>query len=324
MNTDKLIPISYVKKITPMVVDDVIWMDYRKSTVVLEEQWQVNMANSDGDIRNFVVSFADRPNTGGKPDCASLMIDVEFNYGRKDKHKGADCFVWSKRADPAIALWKPNHAAMLKQYQAEQLGSNKDQSHHIALQIEALGEPGSPVEFIEELAENTSETHDVSVGDNGVRFSLTNVDNGEIQYIGQKELIGTFDVSLSVKEGDAVHIDDDGDKVGVAQSANPKWNNGDECRSKCDGDYIDGVVVGLFPGYNRTYVIYNKQKAGPSPFFICNTGNLKPIDTRTDEQKRVDNMNQFLESMIVGKGKVSTENIAAAMFDMYNITKKVK
>lgn len=67
MNTDKLIPISYIKNITPLVVGDVIWMDYRKSTVVLEEQWQVNMANSDGDERNFVVSFADRPNTGKQP-----------------------------------------------------------------------------------------------------------------------------------------------------------------------------------------------------------------------------------------------------------------
>lgn len=66
------------------------------------------------------------------------------------------------------------------------------------------------------------------------------------------------------------------------------WTNGDECLSKCDGNYIDGVVVGMFPGYKRTYVIYSQQKKGDSPFFICNLENIKPIDTRTDEEKLLD------------------------------------
>jgi len=222
---DFLIPISYVKKFTPLVVGDG-WANSRQTGTVKNHDVDFfNSCKSDG---LFITSFADRPNTGSQPVGDDVVVDRVLDSD--DDHEansqtckagGEWCNDWSIADDNcSIKTWKPNHAAMLKQYQAEQQSEHAVQSHHIALQIEVLGPVGSPVEIVEseteyllngganqhrlsesiaQIAENTSETHDVSVSDNGVKFSpkpskeLIDLLHKEVSFDGIDELVKPID-----------------------------------------------------------------------------------------------------------------------------------
>jgi hypothetical protein len=139
MNTANLIPISYVKKITPLVVGDLLVSDHLGELVGSQDE-SIEMWNSNrSDDLWCLVSFADRPNTGTQPvDIGDLLVDVEYYYSHKDfgtKTLTVDELVWGSVT--TYKSWKPNHAAMLKQWQAEQATV---QAHHIALQVEELGD----------------------------------------------------------------------------------------------------------------------------------------------------------------------------------------
>jgi hypothetical protein len=133
MNTDKLIPISYVKKFTPLAVGDVVYgHNYgdTSSEYTLDVDG-VKSTNESIEYDNyFVVSFADRPNTGKQPVGDDVAVDV---YYKNEWHTdSAQSYIWSYDGNPAdITKWKPNHSAMLKQYQAEQaLNNSKVQNMH--------------------------------------------------------------------------------------------------------------------------------------------------------------------------------------------------
>jgi hypothetical protein len=116
MNIKNLIPISYVKKITPLIVGD----EYYDSTldrVRKVDGWFLTEPDID-DNRFFVVSFADRPNTGKQPVGDDVVVDVSWpNNGSE----GAEYHDWSLGNKANVEeTWKPNHASMLKQWQAEQ------------------------------------------------------------------------------------------------------------------------------------------------------------------------------------------------------------
>jgi hypothetical protein len=119
MDTSKLIPISYVKKITPLAVGDKVIhaSDTMVSTIFDIETWNEDK-NDDG---WFVVSFADRLNEGAQPVDGDVIVDICNRHGSIHTDD-ADTINWDNSTRVIdIKSWKPNHAAMLKQWQAEQL-----------------------------------------------------------------------------------------------------------------------------------------------------------------------------------------------------------
>lgn len=142
MNTKEMLPISHVKKFTPLVVGDVVMSDNREHVITggsesLLATW--NSEISDKDWR--LVSFAGRPNTGIQPVGDDIMVDV--SWSDPDDPMKAQNRNW--HISETNETWKPNHAAMLKQYQAEQ--AKADRSKLAQSEIDALSEAllGSPV-----------------------------------------------------------------------------------------------------------------------------------------------------------------------------------
>jgi hypothetical protein len=121
MNTEKVIPISYVKKFTKLAVGDVLVNINNDSELTLNVN-NIHEANLSWPDRNYsVVSFADRPNTtGAQPIKSSVAVDISF-HGAVHFNRRPSEWLWFTGA--GISSWKPNHAAMLKQYQSEQ-GAN--------------------------------------------------------------------------------------------------------------------------------------------------------------------------------------------------------
>ena len=68
-----------------------------------------------------LTSFADRPNTGEQPVGDDVVVDFTRMDNKVITQCAGDCR-WRLYAELVtdIKSWKPNHAAMLKQYQAEQ------------------------------------------------------------------------------------------------------------------------------------------------------------------------------------------------------------
>jgi len=120
MNTDKMIPISYVKKITPLVVGDVIYVDSRNEEVTITSEL-LTWYNEDltRDHKFFVASFADRPNAGARPVVRGVDVDATSEAG--DSIAVVTSWALGLKNGRSVKSWRPNHQAMLEQYQAERL-----------------------------------------------------------------------------------------------------------------------------------------------------------------------------------------------------------
>lgn len=154
---DFLIPIDYVKKFTTLVVGDK-WATDTQSGVIDESD--VDLFN--GQNRNeslCITSFADRPNTGKQPVGGDVVVDV---YYKSKWHTGSACFyVWSFDDNAAdITKWKPNHSALLKQYQAEQalkevVVHNKQEvtgdTSHLSIDLETEKPEITPTDALKKL-----------------------------------------------------------------------------------------------------------------------------------------------------------------------------
>lgn len=122
MSTDKLIPISYVKKFTPLIVGDVLYNSEAGLEYTINgNDGQLENCNDDNRFndRMLIVSFADRPNTGKQPVGDDVMIDADFDYLCENIPASSVSWEDSGGTVGVGETWKPNHAAMLKQYQAE-------------------------------------------------------------------------------------------------------------------------------------------------------------------------------------------------------------
>ncbi len=123
MNTDNLIPIDFSRKITPSVDGDLIWDDKKKVefTVSGYDSLSIREASSSELTHLYVISFADRPNTGKQPVGDDVVIDFICDNG-EGQHLVASKIEWKLGDSHGFSpkSWKPNHAAMLKQWQAEQ------------------------------------------------------------------------------------------------------------------------------------------------------------------------------------------------------------
>jgi hypothetical protein len=122
MNKENLIPISYVKKFTPLAVGDELYNDFTKSS------WKIaaNNCKAFNSIDNsylYLVSFADRPNTGKQPVDDDVILSGKFKIGSFTDIQ-ANYFNWNLKSQDAILSWKPSYDYMLEQYQSEQ-GANE-------------------------------------------------------------------------------------------------------------------------------------------------------------------------------------------------------
>ena len=120
---DFMIPIDFSRNITPFVIGDV--MDHTVAgRFTLEDNNQVKNLNN-GNLNDddyFIVSFADRPNTGTQPVGDDVVVDVSWDDGLEDTlNCNARDVQFHIDNHSNVESWKPNHAALLKQYQAEQL-----------------------------------------------------------------------------------------------------------------------------------------------------------------------------------------------------------
>lgn len=119
MNTDKLVPIDFSRKITPPVIGDKFYNSKLKTTFIIDgEDGQIETlkyVHKSFDTSHFyVISYADRPNTGKQPVDDDVVVDGNYGDGEIDTDV-ANCYNWP---NSSMSSWKLNHAAMVERYQA--------------------------------------------------------------------------------------------------------------------------------------------------------------------------------------------------------------
>jgi hypothetical protein len=135
MSTEKMIPIDYANSITPIVIGDGYYNSGQKFNKIVDQSILDRINNASGESLSndhlFITSFTDRPNTGTQPVGDDVVVDMQ-----NDVDPFPAYFVlWAQRKDE---MWKPNHAAMLKQHQAKQ-GVHIDDGGDLAVGSEKVG-----------------------------------------------------------------------------------------------------------------------------------------------------------------------------------------
>jgi len=135
MNTDKLVPLDFSRNITPFVLDDKLFNTRTGNPFIIDCPLQLaafnTFDNTDEGVY-FVVSYADRPNTGKQPVADDVVVDVCFD----NEHTGmAGAIEWSEddEASTSHETWKLNHAAMVERYQASLADKEDKRMNNIAL-----------------------------------------------------------------------------------------------------------------------------------------------------------------------------------------------
>lgn len=137
---NNMIHIDFSRNITPFVMGDKLYNAEAKRHFVIDDKDQLaafNNHNEKDKDKYFVVSFAERPNTGKQPVGDDIMVNIknEPTAYRAD----SPLIVWE--SPEFDASWKPNHSAMLKQWQAGQLekGVHIDTDGDLAVGSEKVG-----------------------------------------------------------------------------------------------------------------------------------------------------------------------------------------
>ncbi len=137
MNTDKLVPLDFSRNITPVAMKDLFWNSHDNVEVLVTALDQVNNFNckSDSDKYFYVISYADRPNTGKQPVADDVVVNVIFPSGKPLSECGvAEEFVFGLDAgDDLIKAWKLDHCAMVERYQASLADKEDKRMNNIAL-----------------------------------------------------------------------------------------------------------------------------------------------------------------------------------------------
>jgi hypothetical protein len=122
MNIDKLVPIDFSRKFALVAKDDLLWDDNAKIAFsVFDESVYNSLIKREG---FYVISYADRPNTGKQPVSDDVRVDANlddalFDDALYDNVNAAEV-AWSEGDEEAASreTWKPNHDAMVARYQA--------------------------------------------------------------------------------------------------------------------------------------------------------------------------------------------------------------
>ena len=129
MNTDKLVPIDFSRKITPFIKEDEVYNTKTGITQFIDDLDVHDFNEADPvDSEYFVVSYADRPNTGKHPVADDVMIDIKCGNGTYDTGD-ASLYYWLVIGPLS---WRPNHAAMVERYQAPLADKEDERMNNIA------------------------------------------------------------------------------------------------------------------------------------------------------------------------------------------------
>jgi len=146
MSKEQGIPISFVKKFTPLSVGDVLSCEDGGYSFTLNNKAHAAIYNKDDELsdKEFkLLSFASRPNIGTQPVRDDIEVTCVGNNGTEFTDR-AQKIPWlstpeksSNGAYYALMKWKPNRAAMLAKFKSEQganmntftLENTKDATH---------------------------------------------------------------------------------------------------------------------------------------------------------------------------------------------------
>ena len=123
MNTEQMIQIDFSRNITPFVPGDVYYNNFVNIELTMDQQDADAFNNADTEFFNtyFIVSFADRPNTGKQPVDDDVVVDLIIKAkGLEFVGKDPSTYSWTIRDHPSdIKSWKINHAALLAKFKEQ-------------------------------------------------------------------------------------------------------------------------------------------------------------------------------------------------------------
>ena len=276
MNTSSMIPISYVKSITPLVMGDVV-MTKGGAIVTINsggEDW--NETDKADDLW-WLKSFADRPNTGKQPVGDDLFVDVVTGVNNPRPADASDFQYWW--TDGTIKTWKPNHAAMLADYKKTQ--EPKEQRCGDEHPIRPIHDPDSYMHREEQIGSYVPTKISLFTPEAAAKETLKNLDytyNG-----GQlwKPPIGKIPSFIADKPVFTQAMKDAGELPPIG----------------CEVEYNTasrGDVIGVVTGYRTSKslnTLADNCDYQVSVKFEHNERllkDIKPIDTKSDKQKAID------------------------------------
>lgn len=302
MDIKKLPSLDFSNSVAPLAIGDKCWDDKQKVEFTVDPFCLsvLGSTNRDATPFYFIVSYADRQNTGKQPVADGVRVNMKNDA---DPFPARFIF-WDSRTDET---WKPNHAYMVKAYQESikdtKMNTQKEQAHHIALQTEALGDAPKL-----DMVVNPDDVTVIKI--NGAEYSYEKVSDDEMgtTYHNCKEIgsRGAATVALIGKEWpsserqenihpERVHIDADGDlsvdgrKVKVAKPIYTQTMM-DAGESPFAGSIVDsnlwvGEVLNVRHNGSMTVVAIMCTEGTDSEFNIgwVPLSSVRPI--KTDEDK---------------------------------------
>ncbi len=349
MSTEKMIPIDFSRNITPFIIGDKFYSSSDGIEFYAKTEFDLEVLNDNSGIKRphlFVVSFADRPNTGTQPVGDDVVVDFFMTDG-DERTELANSFPWQRKPKSGfyiIKTWKPNHAAMLANYQQSQLAeeakrmdnnlevgrkwtpnkpmknftvgkcyaitedtgdgdfvieddysavphncssqwvnenftlTEKEQAHHIALQIEALGDVPKPSQELVDLLHK-------DVGFSGLD-ELINPDE-KVNPISHADMVAKLETQVTNNECEVWH--------------GSEWHKAIKLGVDIYGNFAYQISSGEFKGeFNAT----------PT------RSDFRPIQTA--EQKLAEELSAAMSDSVDG----SLIGYANYLIRRYNITKK--
>jgi hypothetical protein len=310
-----LIPISYVKKFTPLVVGDTLINTKQGGEFYVENENHAKTLNEHSFkfFNNiFLVSFAGRPNTGIQPVGDDVIVDVKTSL--RIKTSDADSVNWDNMTRNTIMKsWKPNHAAVRKQYQAEQtlkegdvieicpselppgpspqlwdvvaVGKGVGKGEHLCADGEhKLKKPG---ETPAQVDENSDSCKIGNIGNILHNMSCSMSDDEQSEYGDYASYCWELSKQLNQAKSGAVEKPVFTKEMKEANLLPPI---GSECQMHLNDD--DGWVNVFVVGFNSSGSLVVQEDHGRIwTNFSCE---YRPIDSRTDEEKLSDAIMDYL------------------------------
>lgn len=246
MDIDEVLPVAWLKdKGIEFVPGDVyaIKCGDNVQPLTIEGAETLNRCEH---YNGFIKSFADRPNTGKQPVGDDVFITYKLvgiaPWVHPEQAKDID---WSKKIINSYDMtwWKPNHAAMLKQWQAEQLTEEAKRMDNITMN----GNDGDHYEqaiFTQSMKDSGSR---LTIG---MHYLDDSGDRCEYVGISASSIIGRY-VDMNNVRSDHLSISD-GDDIKPIQTAEDKaiWQFDRVLTCRMDASQIvksikDGMIRGV-------------------------------------------------------------------------------
>lgn len=298
MNTDKLIPIDFSRNITPPIYGDHVWDEVRKYDFHISEENLTKICGRESNNNLYVISFASRPNTGTQPVADDISTDALFDGKWLDGIK-ANMYGW--HLDEGITKWKLNHAALLAKFKeqgANTMNTHKETAHHIALQIEELG--NQPQHHID-LAIGAGAINDVVISPDEPVLSETWLID---QFTEQKESACPGKPVFTQEQADAGIIPPVGMRAMfyVEEKDVNSWFPGLVC-----GEFMGKAVARLDDSEEEGY------------FDDYSADQCKPIG-RTEEEKTRDKLTGFITGYTIGGFSDAIDDYVDELMQSFSIT----